>query len=75
MIKNIQAFCSISCIINQPISYLGTCKVRYSPSKLMPSASQTIVDFGAGYLTLFMNGASDKGIGWHLLVSLSASAN
>lgn len=40
-------------------------------SKLMPSASQTIVDFW-GWITdpFYDYGPNDKGIGWHLLVSL-----
>ena len=40
-------------------------------SKLMPSASQTIVDFWGWISKPFYDyGPNDKGIGWHLLVSL-----
>jgi nitrate/nitrite transport system permease protein len=40
-------------------------------SKLMPSASRTLVDFW-GWITnpFYDYGPNDKGIGWHLLVSL-----
>lgn len=69
--KNVQAFAlfSISLIMILGIWELGAKLGIFS--KLMPSASQTIVDFW-GWISdpFYDNGANDKGIGWHLLVSL-----
>ena len=69
--KNFQAFAlfTFSLLILLAIWEIGARLGVFS--KLMPSASQTIVDFW-GWISdpFYDRGANDKGIGWHLLFSL-----
>lgn len=69
--KNLQAFVLFLLSL---IIFLGAWEIGVQAglfSKLVPSASRTIIDFWGWISDPFYDyGPNDKGIGWHLLVSL-----